>query len=205
MAELTERQWDVYSGIRDRKTPAQIAADMGVTVSYVTQLRGELRDMGVIRRRGELPAHGRYEEVYPWELVSDQPPAYKPALPPKAKLRLEYPKDVARDVTVATIRHVWWPWPEPRWSVQGLPTSRPDGRPPHEVLADQRVVLMTFLPHGELAQWSFPASTKLPWRESNTQKLVLVTGEDYRAMTLLIAAAIGVDAVMDLTGKEPHQ
>lgn len=202
MAELTDRQWQVYEGIRDEKSPKEIAADMGgVTTSYVTQLRGELRDMGLIRQRGELPAHGRYEDVYPWELTSEQPPIYKPALPPKAVLRLEYPRDAQRDLTVPPIRHVWWG----RWSVQGIPMARPDGKSPKDALPEHRVVVLTDLATGLFR--AFVVHARRPWREELTRAMLegVVTTGHMSAMTLVIAAAVGVESVLDVaTEQEPN-
>lgn len=203
MAELSERQWQVYEGIKNLRTTTQISQDMGVTASYVAGLRDQLRAMGVIRRCGDLPAHGRYGEVYPWELVSDQPPTYRPALPPQASLRLEYPQDARRDLTVPPIRHVWWE----QWSVQGIATARPDGLKPKDALPRQRVVLATHLPTG--GQWAWVASIRRPWMESQTREVLaqwVVTEGDRQAITLVIAAAIGVESVLDLTtDKEHHQ
>lgn len=203
MAELTERQWQVYEGIRSHRTPQQIAKDMRVTPQYVAQLRGELRDLGVIRQRGDLPTHGRYEEVYPWELIGDQPPAYKPALPPEARLRLEYPQDAQRDLTVPPIRHVR----DDRWSVQGIPMARQDGKAPKDALPTHRVVVVTDL---EAGTWrAFLAPVRVRWTESETAfhlQRMRLTREARRAITLMIAAAIGVESVFDLsTDKELNQ
>lgn len=197
---LTERQWDVWEGILAQKSVSDIATDMGgVTASYVTMLRAELRDLGLIRRRGDLPAHGRYEDVYPWEPIAEQPPLYKPSMPPRAKLRLEYAQTSDRDLTVPPIRHVWWQ----QWSVQGIPMTRPVGG----ALSGQRVVVVTELvePHWQRG-W---VVAQQPWLESQTELWVPgigVTVSERQAMTLLIAAAIGVESVLDLTPvKEPRK
>jgi hypothetical protein len=199
---LTERQWEVYEGIRAQQTPAQIAALMGVSTQYVTQLRAELRDLGLIRQRGDLPAHGRYEDVYPWELTSEQPPAYKPALPPKARLRLEYPQETRQDLTVPPIRQVWWG----PWSVQGIPMARPDGKAPKDALPEHRVVVVTNLDTG--LHYAFVIRVRRPWPQMLTEAMLetVVTSEDMAPMTLVIAAAIGSEAVLTPpTDKEPTQ
>lgn len=189
VVELTERQMAVYCGIQARKTPRQIATELGVSPQRVAAIRATLRDLGLIRQLQDLPAHGRYTEQYPWVAVSEHDPI------PKLRLRLEHPQASSRDLTVATIRHVMWAV----WSVQGLPMVRPDGVRAHEGLPDQRVVLITNLEAG--AQWAFPASTSRPWLESDTLTMwrEFVTEDDRRAMTLVIATAIGVESVFDLT------
>ena len=201
MIELTHRQHQVYDGIRARMSPGEIADAMGVTLQYVTQLRSELRDLGVIRLRGDLPSHGRYEDVYPWEMTSDQPPVYKPAIPPRARLRLVYPQDARRDLTVPPIRQLWWPDPEPRWSVQGIAMARADGRKPKDALPNRRVVVVTALPCEQ--EWCITVPARQPWTREQTVSWLAppVTIEEIEPMTLLIAAAIGVDSVYDLEGE----
>ena len=199
-AQLSDPEWTVWEGVLAQKPPGQIAKEQTWSPQYVSLLLGQLRDKGCIQRVGTLPSYGRYREQYPWTAREDDPPVYKPALPPVAKLRQEYIPTSQRDRTVRPIRIVEWLCVV----VQGVPIARSDGKGPKEALTDRCVVVIDNVEVG--TTWKYPemlfrASLRERWRESQTAALwpVGVTLGECRAMTLVIACAIGVEALLDLT------
>lgn len=213
MPEPTPRMRQVFDLISAGKSRQQIADELGIGTTRVTNITRKLIERGLIIRKGHIPAAARWTEEYPWEIVEDEALAtYRLALPQGARLRLAYPQETERDVSVAPARVIRWN----RWTVQGLLMQRPDGKPPTELLADHRIVVIDDLKTGWGTQFRAPrwrqeqpgqrAPTR--WRESDTRRLPWPVDE-YAAianapsdMTLVIACAIGVEAVMDLSAEE---
>jgi DNA-binding MarR family transcriptional regulator len=202
MSELTPRMWQVFDAIKAGKLRHEIAEELGIGRSAVTNHMRKLVDCGLIRRRNDLPATARWDERYPWVVTEDEAHAtYRLALPRDATLRLRYPQETERDVSVAPARVVRWQ----RWTVQGLLPQRPDGRAPWELLPEHRVVLIDLLDdHGVVWSTEFRASRSMHWRESQTQFIawpMTPSPEFVRDMTLVIACAVGVESLMDLSAE----
>ena len=200
MVELTSRQLEVFAGIQEGWSQRKIARSLLVSPQAVNNVVGELRDLGVIRRRGDVPETARVGEGYVWEPVPDMTVVPKVPLPPQARLKMVYAECSHKDLRVPPIRQVWWPEPEPRWSVQGIPMRRPDGKPHWEAVSGERVVVVTHLLADQ--HWLWVARTQRPWRESQTELWLemMVSGEVLPSMTLMIAAVLDTEAVMDVTG-----
>jgi hypothetical protein len=195
-AEVSDRMLEVLDAIRQRLTPAEAMRTLGMSRSHFNTTVRRLRDRGVIRRREDLPQHAVWSEEYPYE-VTGEPVVYRPAIPPDARLRLAYPVDSQRDLTVPPVRHVRWD----RWSVQGVPVLNFDGssgRRASDLVPEWRVVVVADLDHPEPEEVQvFLASTHHRWSESVTDRLGW-DGEDRWEMTLVIACAVGVEAIMDM-------
>jgi DNA-binding CsgD family transcriptional regulator len=211
VVDLTDREWDLLEAMRAHKTPQQIAAEWGTKRSNVNERIRDLQRKGVIRRRSDLPIHTCYAETYPWVFVEDIDVRYKPALPPEAEFRVKYPTDSRKDMSVSPIRFVRWD----SWTVQGLPACRPDGQQPRDAAPDRIVV---WCQHGETLSWCFTAALKRPWLESFTDDKLDRPSESggrrhsihwsdktRQVLTQMIAAAIGVKAVMDLSVVGPDR
>ena len=192
-AALTDPEWTAWEGVLARKSAAQIAEDLGKTPSYATTLLAQLRNKGVIRRVGDLPPKSRYRFGYPWERVSDQPPLYKPALPPHAQLHLDYVPTSQRDRTVRPIRFVEWQC----WTAQGVPILRRDGKHPKEALTEECALVLSAY---DLARVEL-VNLYQRWHESQTVDIFGqgVTPGGVQPITLVIACAIGGEGVLDIT------
>jgi hypothetical protein len=194
---LTARQWEAFEGVRDRRTPKDIATDMGVSRSYITLLLGDLQRLGVIIPTGQLTTpDAEQTEGYPWQPL-ERTLYYKPALPRAAKFRQDHPVDTERDLTVPPVRIVRWQ----EWTVQGILPLRPDQKPYKEALPDRRIVWAV---HDAGAERLFTASRRDHWLESDTAYHFhrLVTQSDRRAMTQVIACAIGTPALLDMSTEQ---
>jgi DNA-binding MarR family transcriptional regulator len=192
---LTDAEWSVFRCISENMRPSQIAAELRISPSYVTALLAQLRDKGVIRRRGHHPEDAELDRRYAYyEVTPGAEPAHKPSLPPAAKLDVAYTVTSQRNQHVAPIRLIRWQG----WSVQGIPILRPDGRRPKDALPDYLIVYIVTPDGGEIL---FLAPVRQPWRESDTRRHVTegVTPEEHRAITQVIAWSIGVEAVLDIT------
>ena len=162
-----------------------------MTRQRLAKYRGQLADRGVIRRRGDVPKFSKVTEDYPWESTG-VPVAEKVELPAGSRLRLAFPQEVQRHKDVPPIRLVLWH----QWSVQGIPMRSPDGKGPKESLPDDRVVVVIDLERGSKRAVLVPL--RLPWKESDTRALRLAgAGRHVRQLTLMIACAAGVEAIMD--------
>lgn len=203
---LTDRQWDVYHGILDQRTPTQMATDHGVGRQAIGHTISELAQLGVIRRRTDLPQWADYRDTYPWLAVDDVTIVYKPLLPPDAKIRALYPVEGERTEYVAPIRHVR----TATWSVQGLVIDRIDGKPVKQALPDQRVIVITHRTSGK--QTAFTVSIRTPDGSPARLYASLVSDHlrrlkhparpshaDALDLGVLCAAAAGIDLIDDLT------
>lgn len=199
--DLSQREWQLLEAMRLRETPFDTAQKWGTTRQNVDNVRRELERKGAIIRRKDVPWWMFYSDEYPWVIPDGLEVRYEPALPPNAELRAIYPRDSVGDMTVAPIRIVRWD--DAGWTVQGLPTARRDGKIKAML---ERVVWCI---HDDDRSWSFPAWVEEPWMESFTrEELTLTRSPDrqlvmdpelLRAMTEMIAAVIGVPAVLDIT------
>jgi DNA-binding Lrp family transcriptional regulator len=195
---LTDAEWSVFQCVARNLRPSEIAVELGISTSYVTALLGQLRDKHVIRRRGVRPGEADFDMRYAYhEVTPGAQPTYRPALPPDAKLNPRYTVTAERDHRVAPVRLILWRG----WSVQGIPMLRPDGRLPKQALPDHCVIYATHLAAG--GDHLFLAPARRPWRESDTLRHEFlpppVTTAQLTAITQVIACAIGVEAVLDVT------
>lgn len=194
--ELTPREFEFYQAILNQVPMAELAVRMGtggrpLSRQRLAKYRYQLADRGVIRRRGDVPKHSKVTEEYAWE-PTGVPVVEKVALPAGARLRLAFPQEVQRHTEVPPIRLVMWEG----WSVQGIPMRRPDGRGPKDALPTHRVVVVTDLARD--VSRVFLARLRQPWKESDTRVLRLAgAGRHVRELTLMIACAVGVEAIMD--------
>lgn len=199
--DLSRREWQLLEAMRARKVSVAIAAEWGTTRQNVDNTRRELELKGVIVRRTDLPRWISYAQEYPWTIPDGIDVRYEPALPPDAKFRAIYPKESVTDLTVPPIRAARWD--EIGLTVQGLPGARRDGSTKPML---ERVVWVV---HDDDRTWSFPAWVEESWMESFTrEELVTTRTEDHqlqmndellRALTEMIAAVVGVPAVLDIT------
>lgn len=196
LVELPARELAVYQGILDRKSAKQMASEMGISATRVFAVRQKLVQLGVIRRCGALPPGITETRAYAWEPVPDVQVA--PLVPDAATVHLQYPVVTERDERVPPITLIRWG----SWSVQGIPMVDQAGRRPKDAMPTHKVVVVTDLRRGTWRVFLAPARER--WTESETafhlQRLG-VTGEARQAITMMIASAIGVDAVFDLSRK----
>jgi hypothetical protein len=185
----------VYLGIVNKTPMAELAKQMGtggrpLSRQRIAKYRGALRDRGVIRRRDDVPKYSKVTEEYAW-VPTDTPVVERVELPAGARLRLALPQEVQRNQEVPPIRLVLWE----SWSVQGIPMRRPDGRGPKDALPTHRVVVIAHLERGTERAVLVPL--REPWAESQTQGLRLAgAGQHVRELTMMIACAVGVEAVL---------
>jgi hypothetical protein len=145
----------------------------------------------VIRRRGDVPKFSKVTEEYAWE-PTDVPGVERVELPAGSRLRLAMPQEVQRHTEVPAIRLVLWEG----WSVQGIPMRRPDGRGPKDALPTHRVVVIADLDRS--TQRAVLVALRQPWTESDTVALRLTgAGRHVQELTMMIASAVGVEAVLD--------
>jgi DNA-binding Lrp family transcriptional regulator len=192
---LTDAEWSVFRCIAENMRPAEIARELRISPSYVTALLAQLRDKGVIRRRGHHPDGAKRDQRYSYhEVTPGVEPVHKPSLPPEPKLDVAYTVTSQRNQRVAPIRLIRWQG----WSVQGIPILRPDGKRPKDALPDYLIVYIVTPDGGEIL---FLAPVRQPWRESDTLRHVTegVTPEEHTAITQVIAWSIGVEAVLDIS------
>lgn len=207
MDEVSQRLLQVYEAVvKHRLTPAEAAKRYGMSLQVFHNYVRKLADGGWIRRKEHLPENARWDQEYPWE-PTGQPITYQP-LPPDAKLRVGVPVSSQQDMTVATIRFVRWG----DWVVQAAPILRLDGasgRAGNDKIPNLRVVVISNVamlddpPHPEDGV-CFLASTRQRWFESDTL-LQLGRVEDPVVMTQAIAAALGVEAVINMSKQPPTE
>jgi hypothetical protein len=202
-AEISDRMQQVLDTLARQLTPSQAMAELGMSRSqFGTNVR-KLRERGIVRRRDDLPLDAAWSQEYPYVLTG-APTTYRPAMPPEARLRLAYPVDSQRDLTVPPHRHVAWR----QWSVQSAPLLNLDGssgRSASDRTPEFRVVVATDLAglqaqpdEVDQAVGTFIASVRRRWSETATRNLGW-EGDEGRDMTLVIACAVGVEAVLDIT------
>lgn len=208
MTELSPRQWQLLQAIREGKYPGQIAAEWGCSQQRVANVRDQLVKKGVIARRGDLPASVHYAEEYPWVPQDDLDLRYQVALPPTARLRLEYPRDSKRDVTVAPVRVARWD--EGGWVIQGVPALNSDGTSGWLRVPGRWPVWCVW---NNEREHLFPAAVGGWWRETDTVRsfrdwpgpdgpLEFDLDEDQQLihdLTLLIGAVVLSRPVLDFT------
>lgn len=204
--QLSPRQWQYIDALRARKTPEQIAVDWGTSRQRVDNIRRELEQLGMIRRRQDLPWTQRYSsEQYPLEVVDDRLPP-RSTIPEKVLLRPIYPTVGKGNLTVTPTMLVHWP--EKDWSVQAVPTVHPRGlSPTHTAPTDTRLVWCLRMTDG--ASWVFPARVGARWLETYTVEefqqrpaakyRLELTVELRQQLTEMIATALEVDPVMDIS------
>jgi hypothetical protein len=183
----------VWEGIQEHKTPTEIGREMGVSRAWVNVLIDQLIEFGLVFRAGDVTGGASVAEEYSW-----MPTECPVLLAPDATLHLEYVPESQRDRRVKPITRVsWWPW-----DIQALPMLRPDGRRTKERTPDTVIVAVTGLSTGE--GWQFRASTRRRWSESDTRRELgsVIPEPKIPDMTRNIAAAIHVQALFDLTGKD---
>ena len=194
--ELTPREFRVYKAIVDKIPMAELAKQMGtggrpLSRQRLAKYRGQLRDRGVIRRRDDVPKYSKVTEEYAWE-PTEVPVVERVKLPAGARLRLAFPQEVQRHREVPPIKLVLWK----SWSVQGIPMRRPDGKGPKDALPTHRVVVIADLERDTQRPVLVPL--RRDWSESDTQALRLSgVGRHVREVTMMIACAVGVEAVLD--------
>jgi hypothetical protein len=194
--ELPPREYQVYRAIVDKVPMAELAKSMGtggrpLSRQRLAKYRGQLRDRGVIRRRDDVPKYSKVTEEYAWE-PTDVPVVERVELPAGARLRLAFPQEVQRDQEVPPIRLVLWQ----SWSVQGIPMRRPDGKGPKDALPEHRAVVIADLERE--TERAILVPLREPWKESDTRALRLAgVGRHVREMTMMIACAVGVEAILD--------
>lgn len=193
--EVSGRMLDVLDTITRQLLPREALTELGMSRSQFGANVRKLRERGVIRRLGSLPDDAQWSLEYPYE-VTGVPVVYRQELPPKAQLRLTYPVDSQRDMTVPPVRHVRWG----SWSVQGVPLLNLDGTSGRS--ASDRVPHLRAVVAADLAnpRWVevFLASTRVRWSETQTAGEGW-DGPECRDMTLVIACAVGVEAVLNIT------
>jgi hypothetical protein len=199
MPQLSDRQWQVLECIKDLCTNREIRERLGMTPQVLSNIRRKLVEAGVITAVGDLPAGAGSRNGYPW--VVHEP--WDRALPAGARLRMDYPAEHQRDLTVPGVTHITWG----PWSVQSAIMLRDDGRPPKEALPDHRTLVVTDTLSDR--RWCGVVPIGTPWREIDTLGLlargtVRVTDSNRQAITKAIAAALGVEAVLDLTYTQPE-
>jgi hypothetical protein len=196
VVELPPREFFVYKAIVEKIPMAELAKQMGtggrpLSRQRIAKYRGALRDRGVIRRRGDVPKFSKVTEEYAWE-PTDVPVVERVELPAGSRLRLAMPQEVQRHTEVPAIRLVLWEG----WSVQGIPMRRPDGRGPKDALPTHRVVVIADLDRS--TQRAVLVALRQPWTESDTVALRLTgAGRHVQELTMMIASAVGVEAVLD--------
>lgn len=204
VVELPPREFQVYRAIVDKVDMAELARRMGtggrpLSRQRIAKYRGALRDRGVIRRRDDVPKFSKVTEEYAWE-PTDIPVVERVELPAGARLRLAFPQEVQRHNEVPAIRLVLWEG----WSVQGIPMRRPDGRGPKDALPTHRVVVIADLERGATRAVLVPLRS--PWLESDTVALRLTgAGRHVQELTMMIACAVGVEAILDRNVTEGDQ
>jgi hypothetical protein len=191
----------------ERLTPAQAMAKYGFgSRQLFSNYVSKLVTLGYIYRRNDLPEWSRWEDTYPYE-PTGKPFQWTP-VPDQAKLRLTWPAETQGDLTVPTIRAVRWG----DWLVQGVPVLRLDGstgrsgRPPDDKTPNLRVVVISNVT--EVADPPtmddgivFLASVRDRWHESDTGTYA-GPFDDPVGMTRVIACALGVEAVIDVSEPE---
>lgn len=210
---LTPREWELLEALRAHRTRADIAEMWGTSPQYVTNMIKKLQGKGAIVRQWDLTHAARYHhtERYPWIVRTDIDLRFRLAMPPDAKLRLEYPRDSKRDHTAAPVRVCTWD--EGGWVVQGVPCVNPDNSSQWSKLPEYWPVWCVQL-NGEGLGWVFLVPVRSEWRESDTIRvfqewpspegaLVFDLTEDcevINTMTMMIAAVTMSEAVLDVSG-----
>lgn len=192
---LTDAEWLVFHCVARNLRPSQIATELDISPSYVTALLAQLRDKHVIRRKGHHPDGAVTDRRYAYhEVIPGVDPTRNPVVAPDAKLDIAYTVASERNHHAAPIRLIRWRG----WSVQGIPTLRPDGKRPKEALPDQCVI---YISRSGYAPVLLLAWLRRPWRESDTiaHGIPGVTEAQLTAITQMIAWSIGVEAVLDVT------
>lgn len=207
--DLSAREWQLLAAMRDRKPPLQIAEEWGTSRQNVDQVRRKLARKGVIVRDARIPRWMRYSEAYPWTVVDGLDVRYEPAVPPAAVFHVLYPAGQTEGLEVPPIRVVQWEG----WTIQGLPAARTDG---HVGAMEHRVVWC--VQDGDARSWSFPAPVSrrdipVRWMEAHTvDEFEVKPSRKYRlrltpgqraGLTRCIAAVVGVEAVLELSGPVP--
>lgn len=193
--QLNVSQERVWRLTQEKRTTREIATALGVSPQRVHAIRLELTNIGVIRRIGDIPKKANASGAYPWVQATDVDVHQRQPDLPRLRLRLAYATDSQRDLTVPPIWHVRWG----RWSVQGVPcldlACNPDRAP--RVPAHRAVVVAELGPDGEPENaLAFLASTQHPWSESDTFDHV-EAGDEIPGLTMVIACAVRVEAVLD--------
>jgi hypothetical protein len=183
----------VWRGIQEHKTPTQIGNALGFSRAWANKLLDRLVGYGLVFRAGDIPEDADMTRDYPWHAVADAP-----ILPPGATLHVEYVTESQRDLRVKPVTRVRWQ----SWDIQGVPFLRPDGLRPKEQTPEQVIVVVTELVFTD--EWEFRASIRRRWHESDTRRELGAAIQEPMIpdMTRAIAAALGVQALMDLTGKD---
>ena len=206
---LTDREWQLLDQLKAGRSTVETARAWGTSRQNVSNLYTALIAKGVIRHPSHVE-HLHWDEQYPWVFPDGVELRYRPALPPDATLRAVYPTDSTRDMSVATIRFVRWD--AGGFTVQGLPPRRPDNAPPRVKVPEHRVVWVTR--DDDERSWSFAARIDQDWCESWTvrelrtdrvpKQRLGMSEYDRENLTLMIAAAVGVNAVLDLNAPDHH-
>jgi hypothetical protein len=198
--DLTDREWRLLEELRSKRRLADVARAWNTHPQNITNAMRGLIDKGAVVPVKDVPWWTANSERYPLTIPADAQFRYKPVLPPSAEL---IPKHAPRQwgkLIVNPIRFVRWE--DGRWSVQGLPTVRPDGKHSWERLPEHRIVWAV---HDSGDQVMFDARVDTRWFESWTAlRFVVEAGleldaDERRALTLCVAASVGVEAVLDLT------
>jgi hypothetical protein len=176
----------------------------------VGNVRRRLEGKGVIRRRKDVPWWMPYTEEYPLEVREDSVPAVEGVRDPR--LKEIYPAASVQDRTVPPVRLVRDP--DTGWSVQCVPVVRGDGVPQWVAASPHRLVWCV-PPAPDDRSWAFSVHRRqkqVGWSESHTveelwtkptapHRLRLTPGLRV-LLTDMIATAIGVDPIHDLTRVE---
>ena len=204
MAKLPQRQQLYLEAVRDKKTPEQIAREWGTSRQNVDNTRRALIRKGLIHRRDGVPRWMKYAKKYPLQIVSKEVQQSRVLLPPEATLRELHPRESLIGLTLEPITVV--KWPAQQLTVQGIPVIRPDLKRIRVAQPEHRIVWAV---HDDGRQWVFAANRLRMWAESHTvQEFIRNPGaptwggdeEAVRNLTLVVAAAVGVEAALDLTG-----
>lgn len=195
MAEFTDLMRDVLQALTERKSPAQIRAELGLSPQRLANNLRKLVDQGYIVRAS---SHTRGPwKSYPYEVVKPAPiPA--PRLPTGARFRSEYAVTNQRDLSVEPITLARWG----RWSVQGAPLLHPEGKHPTQLQSPYRV-LVVYRDSGDPGTapgvWSvvWPRGQVWSWRDTAGVLGGTVPVDQRPALTLLCAGVLGVDAVLE--------
>lgn len=181
---------EVWRLVKAHRTPTEIGDELGFSRTTANKKIDQLVELGVVFRVGDLPAGAIIDWAYPWHT-----PADAPVLPPGATLCVEYTQESQRDLRVRPVTRVSWP----PWDIQGVPYLREDGRRPKDATPDRALVVATNLDTGEELVWR--ASVRHRWSETDTwMHLPDLIREEIPDMTRAIATALGVQALLDITG-----
>lgn len=181
---------EVWRLVKAHRTYREIGRELGYSRATANEKIDRLVELGVVRRVGDIPVGATIDRAYSWHA-----PADAPVLPPGATLCVEYAQGSQRDLRVRPVTRVSWP----PWDIQGVPYLREDNRRPKEATPDRALVVATNLDTG--AEWEWRASIRHRWSETDTWMHLpdLIRGE-VPGMTRAIATALGVQALLDVTG-----